>query len=153
MTYVSRADAVVALRSFGRRFSDVISGPVGDDAWERLVRTVGPEGLSAMGFVFTAAAELSSLAVALAALPSTFSVSFPAVPSAEPSGSVTIAELQAQVKAAAGSAADALDARRDEDYETAVQTSSKATTVGAHISEMVTRLAASIRHAEAATQQ
>ena len=70
MTVLSVADAIVALRSFPRRFRELIGPPGDDDAWDRLVRTVGPgQERSALGWAARAARELAVLGQAIAALP------------------------------------------------------------------------------------
>jgi hypothetical protein len=152
MNHISRTDAVVALRSFGRRYADVLTGPVGDDAWERQARKVGADGHSGAGFVAAAIGDLHSLVGLLIAVPVTAKPSVVAVSTTEPALSVALTQLQADVKSAAASAGDALDARQDEDFEKKIRVGNRETNVGAHINELITRLAADVRHAESAIE-
>jgi hypothetical protein len=150
---VSRSDAIVALRSFGRRFADVLEGPPDDAAWERLVRHVGPEGHSAVGFVRAGAYELRSLGKALTALAHDAVPVVDLHPVDEPSIDDTITQLQADVRLAAATAGQALDDRRNEDYERRFLVGAHETTVAAYVSDVVTRLAANIRNAQEAVDE
>jgi hypothetical protein len=153
--YVNRADAVVALKSFGRRYRELILGPVGDDAWERLVRYPGAEGKSAVEYVAVAIDDLGALAAAASLISRTPSDEAPIPePVSNRSSSHSIAELQALVQRASQAASGALDDRLDEDYDKQVHTvSGQITSVGEYVSEVVHRLAANLRHGEAAIEE
>ena len=114
---MSMADAAVTLRSLPRRFSETVSGPVGDDSWDRTVRALGPSGRSALGSVAVADAELVALGTAIASLPQEKSPVVNLGPmrrAAEPASSP--AELLAQVKVNAGRAATAVEGRGHDDF-------------------------------------
>jgi hypothetical protein len=153
--YVNRADAVVALKSFGRRYSELVSGPADDDAWDRLVRTPGTAGKSAVDYTSQAIDDLSaftSLAALVAKVPDK-TKSGP-LPQAErtTNNAQSIAELQAKVQAVASSAALALDARRDEDYEHEVVVNGTTTSLSRLTNDLVTTLAANLRLGDAAIE-
>ncbi len=152
MSFVGRPDAVVALRSFARRYSEAISGPVGDDAWERLVRHRGLGGRSALGHVIAAVAEMQSLASLLESVTKTASPSATSPRTAEPSADTSVESLQADVATAASVAADALDARRDADYEANVTVDGRMLLLGDHVSNVVNRLSAGLRLIEASIE-
>jgi hypothetical protein len=151
--YVNRSDAVVALKSFGRRYSDLISGPVGDDAWERLVTTSGTDGKSAVDYVAYAIEQLASF-TSLAALVAKVPDSAKRGPFNQTQNttidSQSIPTLQAAVKNASTAAAKALEARRDEDYERDMMVGGTTTSLGHLATELVTTLAANLRRGEAA---
>jgi hypothetical protein len=153
--YVNRADATVALKSFGRRYSDLISGPAGDDAWERLVRSPGERGKSAVDYVANAIDELALFAsiAPLAAQPTAIKSALPEQRVAEAVTSHSISELQAMVKSVSAAAALALDARRDEDYDNTMVVGGVETSLGQTASELVTSLGANLRHGEAAIDE
>ncbi len=114
---LSMADAAVTLRSLPRRFTETVSGPIGDDAWDRTVRIPGPSGRSALGSVAVADAELVALGTAIASLPLERSPVVNLGPirrTAEPKASVT--ELLAQVKVNAVRAAAAVEGRGHDDF-------------------------------------
>ncbi len=153
--YVNRADAIVALKSFGRRYSDLISGPAGDDAWERLVRSPGTSGKSAVDYVALAIDELALFSVTApqaARLDATKSA-LPEQRVAEVVTSQSISELQAMVKSVSAAAALALEARRDEDYENTMVVGRVETSLDQLASELVTTLGANLRHGEAAIDE
>jgi hypothetical protein len=152
VSHISRSDAVVALRSFGRRYADVLTGPVGDDSWERQARKVGADGHSGAGFVAAAVDELHLLVALLTAVPVTAKPTVAAAQTAEPTATMALTQLQSDAKSAAASAGDALSARQDEDFDKKIVVGTRETTVGAYINEVVTRLAANVRHAEAAIE-
>jgi hypothetical protein len=114
---LSMADAAVTLRSLPRRFTETVSGPAGDDSWDRTVRTTGPSGRSALGSVAVADAELVALGTAIASLPLEKSPIVnlgPVRRSPEPKSSVT--ELLAQIKVNAVRAATAVEGRGHDDF-------------------------------------
>jgi hypothetical protein len=149
--YVNRADAIVALKSFGRRYSELIAGPIDDDAWERLVRTSDATGKSALAYVATAIEDLSSvatLAMSIGRAPSSDGPFLQTV--RDKIDSQAIAELQAMVKSTSQTASSALDARLDEDYDKQVTIAGRTVSVGNYVSDVVNRLAANLRHGQAA---
>jgi hypothetical protein len=114
---MSMADAAVTLRSLPRRFTETVSGPVGDDSWDRIVRTVGPSGRSAVGSVAVADAELVALGTAIASLPLEKSPVVnlgPVRRAAEPK--TALADLLATVKVNAVRAAVAVEGRGHDDF-------------------------------------
>ena len=121
MSPLNMADAAVAIRSFPRRYLEVVSGPVGDDAWERLVRTVGPDGRSAIGFVAHVTELLTVLGTAIAALPvqTQPSVNVASLESkySEPASSVTISMATDALRSAADRAATAVEGRSHNEFE------------------------------------
>ncbi len=143
-SYVNRSDAVVALKSFGRRYTELISGPVGDDAWDRLVRTPGVEGKSAVDYVVNAIEQLNSFTSLAALVPKS-------ADAPKSMGAHSIAELQAMVKSVSAAAALALDERRDEDYERDMGVN-QSTSLGHVASDLVTTLGANLRLGEAAIE-
>ena len=116
---LSMADAAVTLRSLPRRIADVVSGPVGDDSWDRIVRAVGPSGHSALRSVAIVDAELIALGTAIAALPLETSPVVnlgPGRRTAEPSRTASVAGLLARVKENAVRAAVAVEGRGHDDF-------------------------------------
>jgi hypothetical protein len=109
-------DAMVALRSFGRRYGEVVNGPVGDDTWERKVHTAQPKSHSALAYVAHATATLSALASAVNALPNTKEpiLTLPSI--TEPNTDLEPMTLVAGLKTAGAGAAAALEARSHDDY-------------------------------------
>jgi hypothetical protein len=148
--HISHADAVVALRSFGRRYSEVLAGPPDDDAWERLIRTSGSGGHSAFDEVRHAAAKLGAVAALCVALPTVQAPS--AATGVMPSESLETAALITAVRSAAGSAGDALEARSDDDDERSVTVNEVAVSFGSYISTTVKALADGVRRAERAIE-
>jgi hypothetical protein len=151
--YVSRSDAVVALRSFGRRFADVIEGPSDDDAWERLTRRPGTDGHSAVDLVARAVGELRALAEAIPRLRTESMPSIRSVATLVPDTGDSLESLQSAVRSAAADAGDALDGRDDNDYESELMANHTRVTLASYVSEMVTRLAADTRRASAAIDE
>jgi hypothetical protein len=145
-------DAAVALRSFGRRYGEVVNGPVGDDAWERKVRAVQPKSHSALAYVAHAAASIDALAVALIALPKTKEpvLSLPAI--GEPTNDATASSLVQQVKTAGANAAAALDARSHDDYDRTVLVGSKTVEVRAAVADVVATCVNGLKLAEQAIE-
>lgn len=114
---MSMADAAVALRSLPRRYAETVSGPVGDDAWDRMVRTPGPSGRSALGSVAVADAELVALGTAIASLPLEKSPVVnlgPVRRAAEPT--ISRPDLLTQVTVNAKRAAAAVEGRGHDDF-------------------------------------
>jgi hypothetical protein len=152
-TYVSRSDAVVALRSFGRRFADVLEGPSDDDAWERLVRRGSSSGQSAVQVVADAVAQLRSLAEVVPRLQTDAIPAPRSLTSFAPSDGDSLESLQDAVRSAAADAGDALDGRDDNDYDSELLVNNARVTLAAYVSGIVTRLAADTRRAAAAVSE
>lgn len=111
------ADAAVTLRSLPRRFDEAVGGPVGDDSWDRIVRTPGPSGRSALGSLAVADAELVALGTAIASLPLAKSpvINLGTVRrTTEPT--VPLADLLSQLKENAKRAATAVEGRGHDDF-------------------------------------
>ncbi len=155
MDRISFADAVVALRSLPRRFTEVLSGPPDDDAWDRIVRfETGTPPRSAMGWAAAAAALVSSLADALDALPK---MSKPSVDlrdehasSFRPDPTATVADVLATIAAVSSRAATALAGRRPEDDDRAVIIDGREGTLGELVTQVVTEATGAIRTAQSA---
>jgi hypothetical protein len=147
--HISQADAIVALRSFGRRFSEVLVGPPDDDAWERLIRASG-DGLSAFDEVRQAVATMRSLTSLCVALPGEQA---PIVAMAVlPSENLTTADLITEVRAASAAAGEALETRSDDDDDRSVMLNDVRVSFSHYISSTVTALAAGVRQAERAIE-
>lgn len=117
---MSMSDAAVAIRSIPRRCAEAIGGPVGDDSWDRTVRSIGPSGRSALGSVRRADAELVALGTALASLPMEKTPSAHHGPldrkNCEPSVATGVGEVLASLKENTGRAARAIESRGADDF-------------------------------------
>ena len=128
---MSMADAAVTLRSLPRRFAEAVSGPVGDDSWDRIVRAAGPSGHSALRSVAVVDAEMVALGTALASLPLETSPVVnlgPVRRTPEPPRATSVADLLARVKENAGRAAVAVEGRGHDDFDRKLTLDSKAIT-------------------------
>ena len=150
-------DAVVALSSFPRRYRAVLSGPPGDDAWERLVRTV-PIGAmrSPLGWGTTATALLVALRHVAESLPSNhtpkaFITAIESSPN-QPGSECDIADLIGDLDAAATGAAAAVKARSHDDERRTVSVDGVEQTFAGFLDHIVQAVAMNIRHAEDAVQ-
>ncbi len=152
MSFVGRSDAVVALRSFSRRYTEAISGPADDEAWDRLVRHQGLGGRSALGHVTAAVAELNTLTALLRSMTQTAAPTSTSPKAAEPDADSSIDSLKAEVHAAASAAADALDDRRNDDYDSVVVVDGRQHSLGDHVSNVVNRLSVGLRLIEASIE-
>lgn len=115
-------DAAVALRSLPRRFREVLAGPAGDDAWERLVRTPsGARDRSALGWLRHTTTAVTVLGTAVATLPLTAKPDFPlksiAMRPCEPGPDDTIASLLDELAQVAERAAAAVEGRQPGDFD------------------------------------
>ena len=149
--HVNFSDAEVALRSFVRRYRKVLSGPPGDDAWERLVRKPGAAGPSALELGAGAAASLQGLAGLLESLPRTATLTVTTPPAPTVSATTAVDAVIDSVAEGATAAADAVKARRGDDEDRAVTVDGHRTTVGAHVNGVVQATARCLRDIEAAT--
>jgi hypothetical protein len=71
MSTMTMSDAVVALRSLPRRYREVVGGPVGDDTWDRLVRTIDASQRSALGWTLYCTQLVTALGTVILELPMT----------------------------------------------------------------------------------
>jgi hypothetical protein len=148
------SDAAVALRSLPRRFREIVAGPEGDQAWDRLIRTLDASGRSALGYVVHTTAEVTALGTAIAALPLTArpSVSLAAIEKARsdvPQAS-TVAELTAQLEQAAVRGADAIHGRQHGDFDRNCIVDDAELSARDLVNHVVAFSVANLRHAQAA---
>ena len=148
------SDAAVALRSLPRRFREIVAGPEGDEAWERLVRMLDASDRSALGYVVRTTAEVTALGTAIAALQMTArpSVSLSTIEQARtdvPQAS-TVAELTAQLEQAAGRAADAIHGRQPDDFDRNCVADGAELSARDLVNHVVAFAVANLRHAQAA---
>ncbi len=143
-------DAVVALRSFGRRYSVVLNGPQGDDAWDRVIRKPGAAGASALDLAATTTAALEGLASTLDSVSrsATLAANTHAVVSVP--ATISTATVLASLTIAAMAAADALDKRRSDDEDRAITVDGRASTVGHYVSTTIQSAAHRLREMESA---
>jgi hypothetical protein len=144
-------DAAVALRSFGRRYNEVVTGPTGDDAWERKVRSTGGNG-SALAHVEHATKTLQELTRALTALPSTKEPALTIPNLTEPSTDDSVKELVAALKSAGAEAGAALEARSHDDYDRSMKLNGKSTPVRTIVATVVEQCVTGLKHAEEAIE-
>ena len=151
---MTMSDAAVALRSLPRRFKEVASGPVGDDAWERLVRTPDVSGKSALGWVAQTSALLSELGIALSGLATTVKPTVDLAPAEatmhEVASSVTVASVLGDLSSGAERAASAIEARRHDDLDRHVSVDGSDVAASDLVVRIVRAAVANIRHAAAA---
>jgi hypothetical protein len=118
---MNMSDAAVAIRSLPRRYSEVVSGPAGDPAWERLLRSVGGEGRSALGFVVHVTGLLTALGTAIAALPlqsrPTVSVASLDAKFSEPGPGLATSQTIEALRVAADRAGAAVAGRSHEEFD------------------------------------
>lgn len=151
MTSLSMRDAAVALRSLPRRFGEVLNGPVGDDAWDRLVRTVGSNGQSAVGWVVRTTAAVTSLGTAVAALPlqARPSVSLADALAATPEARVGSAKAAlAELKEVAERAAKAIEGRQPDDFDRVCLVDGKELATHSLVETVVATGVANLKHAQ-----
>jgi hypothetical protein len=143
-------DAIVALRSFGRRYGEVVNGPIGDDAWELKVRDVQPKSHSALAHVAYAAAALSALTGAINALPNIKEplLSLPTI--TEPSATLEPMTLVASLKTAGAGSAAALEARSHDDYHRTLLVNGTPREVREVVTDLVTHCVAGLKLAQEA---
>lgn len=148
--HVNFSDAVVALRSFGRRYGLVLNGPQGDDAWDRVVHKPGAAGASALDLAATTTAAFEGLTHTLNALAhtATLTANTPAVSSV--GATTTVATVLASLSRAAAAAADALDTRRSDDEDRAITVDGRASTIGRYVSTSIQSAAHRLREMESA---
>ena len=147
---IAFSDAVVALRSFARRYREVLSGPAGDDAWERLVRRPDASGHSALAIAAHAGSLLDALIATLHTLPSTAAPAFTHPPLRTVADDVAIDAVLGHVARASSAAADALWSRRTDDAERPVSIDGVNGDVATVVSEVVTQVADHLRSAQKA---
>jgi hypothetical protein len=143
-------DAMVALRSFGRRYGEVVNGPIGDDAWERKVHTAQPKSHSALAYVAHATATLSALASAVNALPNTKEPMLVLPDIVEPNVDVLPMTLVAGLKTAGAGAAAAIEARSHDDYHRTLLVNGTAREVREVVADLVTQCVNGLKLAQQA---
>jgi hypothetical protein len=143
MSQLSLSDAVVALRSFPRRFSESVVGPIDDDAFVRSLLRAGADGFSVIDVIQQTAAHLDGLATTLAALPrisvpsTSTTVRWTHLDDLGEDPKTTLTALLSDLKRSAVAAADAAEARRGDDLEREVHVDSGTTTIGAFLDQTV----------------
>lgn len=147
---IAFSDAVVALRSFARRYREVLSGPPGDDAWERLVRRPDSSGHSALALAAHAAALLDALIATLHTLPATAAPAFVHPVVAPVGDDVAIDATLTHVARSSSAAADALWSRRTDDAERPVTIDGVDRDVATLVSDVVSAVAEHLRSAQKA---
>lgn len=145
-------DAGVALRSFGRRYGEVVNGPVGDDGWDRKVRAAVDGGASALAQVLYATEYLRALTKALLAMPSTKEPVMHTPRLIEPATGTDSKKLVADLKAAGTDAGEALDARSHDDYKRSLKVDGELVEVRSVVETVVKRCVAGLKFAEQAIE-
>lgn len=145
-------DATVAIRSLPRRYGEVVSGPKGDDNWDRIVRVVGPQGRSALGFVVHATDLLTALGTAIAALPIQSRPPVAVAPLetkySEPSPNLQVAKALDNLKSAAERAATAVHGRSPEELDRACMVDGKEVDSRAFVERIVTLCVSHLKDAK-----
>jgi sulfur carrier protein ThiS len=153
---MSMSDAIVTLKSLPRRFNEALAGPVGDDAWERTIRTPGPSGRSALGCVGRADAELTALGTAIASIPLEKTPVVNLGPldrkSFEPSATTEAADVLAQLGVNANRAATAIDGRGPEDFERTITMDGKSVHAHEYVRAAIATTISYLKHAQVAIE-
>jgi hypothetical protein len=151
---MNMSDAAVALRSLPRRFSEVVAGPAGDPSWERTVRTVGPDGRSALGFVVHATELLIELGTAIASLPvkarPSMSIDKLERRYSEPATGASTAQLIGELRLAAERAATAVEGRDHDELDRACSVDNEHVKARTAVERVVTTTVRSLGEAQAA---
>lgn len=155
MKYLPVADSVVALRSFPRRFRELIGPPGDDDTWDRLVRVIAPGQLrSPLGWTALAASELQGLGAAISALPTRATVvllrGHEAVSEVEIS--VSSESVLRNLTTAATGAAVAAESRSTADWDRKISLDGASVRAGQAIAEVVQAVAGYLRELEKALE-
>ena len=149
---MTMSDAAVTIRSLPRRCAETIGGPVGDDSWDRTVRSIGGSGRSALANIGRADAELVALGTVLASLPmeKTPSVNLGPIDrkNYEPSATTEVGEVLALLKENAGRAARALEGRRPEDFDRSIMVDGKPMTAANYVRRAVSSSLLFLKHAQ-----
>lgn len=150
------SDAVVALRSLPRRFREVVSGPIGDDAWDTLVRKVDQSGRSALGWTIHTTQLVATLGTVVLELPLT---ARPLVDLAkvnrsriEAPRSTTTEQVTAELAEAAERAATAVAGRSHEDFDREILVDGGEVEAREFVNRIVLASVAHLREADAAIQ-
>ena len=121
MSNISVSDAIVAMRSFPRRYRELVGPPGDDDSWDRLVRTVGRgQARSALGWTARSGRELAAFGNAISALPTHAIVRCHLRSAAEPaevSNTTSVLTVLQDLTSAATMAAVACEARSSADWD------------------------------------
>ncbi len=153
---MSMSDATVALRSLPRRYREVVSGPIGDDAWDRLVRSVVPGDRSALGWTVYATHLVTALGTAVLELPLK---ARPAVDLAklhrsriEAPRASTVEEVTAELTSSVERTAQAIASRSHEAFEREILVDGKPIEARLVVDQFVREAVGHIKDAEAALQ-
>ena len=156
METMSISDATVTLRSLPRRYREVVSGPVGDDAWDRLVRTVGDGERSALGWTRYTTHLVKTLATAVLELSLTVR---PTIDLAGPRGegfeagpTTVVEDVTAELSSSVDRAVQAVAARSREALDRKILVDGKEVPARLVVDLLVREAAGHIRDAEAALQ-
>jgi len=149
-------DAAVALRSLPRRYREVVSGPVGDDAWDRLVRAVDSSQRSALGWTVFTTQLVTALGTVILELPLTARPSLDLAKihrsRVEAPRASTIEEVTAELATNAERAAVAISRRSHDDFDRTVLVDAEAMEARQLVVQIVKEAVANLRHAQSAIQ-
>lgn len=143
---LSKRDAAVSLKSFGRRYAEVAAGPLDDESWERIMRTPASNKRSALNTLQQATADLRALTEVVAILPTTERPSVSLAISAN--STATVAESIGNVKAASAAASAAVQEQSNESYDREVNLDGQVITVRQLVTTVVNRCVQGLREAQ-----
>lgn len=156
MSMMSMSDAAVALRSLPRRFRAVVSGPVGDDAWDRLVRTLDASQRSALGWTVHTTQLVTALGTVILELPLT---ARPVLDLAkiersriEAPRATTIEDVTADLATNAERAAVALSRRSHDDFDREIVVDGQPMEARLLVERIITNAVANLHAAEQAME-
>ena len=153
---MTMSDAAVTIRSFPRRFTETVGGPVGDDSWDRTVRVVGSSGRSALASVARATAELVAVGTAIASVPMERTPSVNLGPinrkNFEPGVETEIGEVLASLKENATRAARAIEARGPEDFARSITVDGKPTAADDYVRQSIEATLGFLKEAQSAIE-
>ena len=155
MKHLPVADSVVTLRSFPRRFRELIGPPGDDDTWDRLVRTIAPgQRRSPLGWTALAAGELQRLGAAISALPTSATVVLLRGQEAvcEVEISVSSESVLRNLTTSATGAAVAAESRSTADWDRKISLDGASVRAGQAIAEVVQAVAGYLRELEKALE-
>ncbi len=150
------SDAAVTLRSLPRRYKEIVAGPVGDDAWERIVRKAAANNRSALGWVQHSAELITALGTAVAALPlqakPTCDVQAITDRRSEPRATMSIDEVIANLRDVAERAAIAIQGRQHDDFDRNCLVDGHELSAADLVRQIVTSAVAHLKDAEQAKE-
>jgi hypothetical protein len=151
---MSMSDAAVALKSLPRRYREIVSGPINDEAWDRLVRSIDGSGRSALGWTIFTTQLVTALGTAVAELPLT---ARPTIDLAkivrsriEASKASTVEEITADLASNAERAASAIAGRSHDDFDRTVLVDGQEVEARTFVAQLVRDAVSHIRDADAA---